>query len=89
MIAINIVQAFWIDHLHTLAWILGFPFAIFVVLLALVTSRTAIGFCDIRTAWQAADVTERTAWFGVILSIVKLWNASSRKALQTLKGHSG
>lgn len=70
MITINILQAFLIDRLHSLSWILGFPLSVFVVLLALAVARTAIGLDDVRTTWRTADVAERTAWFGVILSVL-------------------
>lgn len=70
MIIINITQAFLINHLHTMAWILVFPLADFLLLLAAIAARTAISYKNVRTAWNAASGADRAAWLGAILSIV-------------------
>lgn len=70
MIIINITQAFLIAHLHSLAWILGFPLAVFTLLLAMIAWRTAMSYRDARTAWHAASGAERAAWTGAVLSIL-------------------
>lgn len=70
MIIINITQAFLINHLHTMAWILAFPLSVFVILLALIASRTAFSYENVRIAWNAASGADRAAWLGAILSIV-------------------
>lgn len=70
MIIINITQAFLINHLHTMAWILIFPLIVFLFLLLLIASRTAISYKSVRAAWNAANGADRAAWLGAILSII-------------------
>ncbi|KAI1764876.1 hypothetical protein GGR53DRAFT_465976 [Hypoxylon sp. FL1150] len=70
MITINIVQAALIQRISSYGWIVGFPVAVFgsfsVVLIAwAVRDRRALA-----TTWQRASWSERTAWTGVILSIL-------------------
>ena len=55
MALINIVQAGIIDHLNSIAWIVAFPLAVFITVLAAILLNATLSRKTIMLEWREAD----------------------------------
>ncbi|KAK4560544.1 hypothetical protein LTR86_005741 [Recurvomyces mirabilis] len=70
MVIINIIQAACLDYLHSLAWIVVFPAVVLGAMILTVFLTMALSVKELLAEWRAADVPDRVARIGIVLSIL-------------------